>query len=233
MMPVNRGSSHRSDSSPSNGTATTLISSLLGALTQRLLAFSVLVVIFLCFSAATRLVLALNADASFTTAEWFFIFSRGLLYDFIASLYFALPFALWLVLTPNVIAKWRLHRAGTVMALAAFSYGLLLVAVAEWLFWQEFGSRFNFIAVDYLLYTHEVWGNIRESYPVVVILATLLVPVLAIAVLSARSVWRSSGMHLAWRTRFVFVALYALIIAVTLRYVDSDLKDVSPREEVH
>ena len=39
----------------------------------------------------------------------------------------------------------------------------LLLPVAEWLFWDEFGGRFNFIAVDYLLYTHEVLGNIWES----------------------------------------------------------------------
>jgi len=34
------------------------------------------------------------------------------------------------------------------------------------LFWGEFASRFNFIAVDYLIYTQEVIGNIVESYPV-------------------------------------------------------------------
>ena len=43
---------------------------------------------------------------------------------------------------------------------------LLFIAVAEATFWLEFSTRFNFIAVDYLLYTHEVLGNIRESYPV-------------------------------------------------------------------
>jgi hypothetical protein len=43
-------------------------------------------------------------------------------------------------------------------ALAAF------VAFSEFTFWNEFASRFNFIAVDYLLFTNEVIGNIRESY---------------------------------------------------------------------
>ena len=32
--------------------------------------------------------------------------------------------------------------------------------VAELLFWDEFTSRFNFVAVDYLVYTNEVIGNI-------------------------------------------------------------------------
>lgn len=39
---------------------------------------------------------------------------------------------------------------------------LLFVAAAEWTFWDEFQTRFNFIAVDYLVYTNEVLANIRE-----------------------------------------------------------------------
>ncbi|RYY11668.1 MAG: LTA synthase family protein, partial [Chitinophagaceae bacterium] len=54
-----------------------------------------------------------------------------------------------------------------------FVFCLLLNAVSEWFFWNEFSSRYNFIAVDYLIYTHEVVGNIRESYPIVWILAGL------------------------------------------------------------
>jgi hypothetical protein len=32
---------------------------------------------------------------------------------------------------------------------------------------NEFGVRYNFIAVNYLIYTNEVIGNIMESYPVI------------------------------------------------------------------
>ncbi len=58
--------------------------------------------------------------------------------------------------------------------------GILFNAVCEYFFWNEFGVRYNFIAVDYLVYTNEVVGNIRESYPVIpitlgVLLVTLLV----------------------------------------------------------
>ena len=51
--------------------------------------------------------------------------------------------------------------------------------VAEWCFWEEFGIRYNFIAVDYLVYRREVTGNIYESYPLIKILLViaLLVPV--------------------------------------------------------
>ncbi len=43
-------------------------------------------------------------------------------------------------------------------------FAMLFTAVAEWLFWDEFGVRFNFIAVDYLVYSDEVLNNLLESY---------------------------------------------------------------------
>ncbi len=44
---------------------------------------------------------------------------------------------------------------------------ILQNAISEYFFWNEFGVRYNFIAVDYLVYTNEVIGNIMQSYPVV------------------------------------------------------------------
>jgi phosphoglycerol transferase MdoB-like AlkP superfamily enzyme len=46
-------------------------------------------------------------------------------------------------------------------------------AVSEFFFWNEFGVRYNFIAVDYLVYTNAVIGNIMESYPVVPLFASV------------------------------------------------------------
>ena len=57
---------------------------------------------------------------------------------------------------------------------------ILFNGVSEYLFWNEFGVRYNFIAVDYLVYTSEVVGNIIESYPVWPILGALLLATLAV-----------------------------------------------------
>ncbi|RBH47163.1 LTA synthase family protein, partial [Pseudomonas sp. MWU13-2860] len=54
-------------------------------------------------------------------------------------------------------------------------FAMLFVAVAEWLFWDEFGVRFNFIAVDYLVYSDEVLNNVLESYPIGKLLSLLAV----------------------------------------------------------
>ena len=78
-------------------------------------------------------------------------------------------------------------RHGLVLAVAALVFFALGFGVmAEWFFWDEFGVRFNFIAVDYLVYTREVIGNIRESFPVGALLG-------ALAVLTLALVWASRG----------------------------------------
>ncbi|RKS96443.1 LTA synthase family protein [Chryseobacterium defluvii] len=50
--------------------------------------------------------------------------------------------------------------------ISLYVLAIVFNAVSEYFFYNEFGVRYNFIAVDYLIYTNEVIGNIMESYPV-------------------------------------------------------------------
>ena len=97
----------------------------------------------------------------------------GFLRDLPIAGLLALP---WLLFEVLPLRSWRqtVHTA----VFFVFLYLLLFVAVSEIIFWDEFSTRFNFIAVDYLVYTNEVIGNIRESYPVGWILAGLAVAAL-------------------------------------------------------
>ncbi len=107
-------------------------------------------------------------------------FGVGLWFDLNALCYLAVPFLLMSLLLPN---EWRGKAWVNKMRWAiAFivTFGILFGAVSEYIFWQEFTTRFNFIAVDYLIYTNEVIGNIRESYPVPLILFVIALVVLAI-----------------------------------------------------
>lgn len=58
---------------------------------------------------------------------------------------------------------------------------VILNAACEVVFWSEFGVRYNFIAVDYLVYTNEVVGNIVESYPIRWWMLCLVVATLTVA----------------------------------------------------
>ena len=81
-------------------------------------------------------------------------------------------FALLLFL-PKVRDKIRYW----LFAFVIFLYVLLILqnGLSEYFFWNEFGVKYNFIAVNYLIYTNEVIGNIMESYPVVPIFSALFV----------------------------------------------------------
>ncbi|GAA4773357.1 sulfatase-like hydrolase/transferase [Flavobacterium hankyongi] len=67
------------------------------------------------------------------------------------------------------IPKYRNQIRLVLFSIAIFIATLLIIqnAISEFFFWNEFGVRYNFIAVDYLVYTNEVIKNIMESYPVV------------------------------------------------------------------
>lgn len=82
-----------------------------------------------------------------------------------------LLFGLMLFLTTQ-----RIRIRNILYFITLFLYVLLIIfnAVSEYFFWNEFGVRYNFIAVDYLIYTNEVIGNIMESYPVVPLFSAIL-----------------------------------------------------------
>lgn len=63
---------------------------------------------------------------------------------------------------------------------AVYAGSIILNAVCEVVFWSEFGVRYNFIAVDYLVYTNEVVGNIMESYPIGTMSLALILATLAV-----------------------------------------------------
>jgi phosphoglycerol transferase MdoB-like AlkP superfamily enzyme len=94
------------------------------------------------------------------------VFAIGLLYDLSFLVYALLPLGLLLLLLPARLWRTAFWRRALVALLFVSLYVMLFTAVAEWLFWDEFGVRFNFIAVDYLVYSDEVLNNILESYPI-------------------------------------------------------------------
>jgi phosphoglycerol transferase MdoB-like AlkP superfamily enzyme len=93
-------------------------------------------------------------------------FGVGVLLDLLAALCFLLPFAVGLTFLPERVFRTRTHRAllwATFTGLCALEIFLLAV---EYYFFEEFDSRFNTVAVDYLVHPREFFVNIWESYPV-------------------------------------------------------------------
>jgi phosphoglycerol transferase MdoB-like AlkP superfamily enzyme len=105
------------------------------------------------------------ADIDTPIVQILYAFVMGVIYDSAFYAYLLIPFTLYLVVIPQ---RWYSHSINKMISALVFLislYGLFFLILAEWTFWDEFGVRFNFIAVDYLIYTHEVVQNIIESYP--------------------------------------------------------------------
>lgn len=75
------------------------------------------------------------------------------------------------------LPKHRKRIRFLLFAFVIFLYVLLILqnAISEFFFWNEFGVKYNFIAVNYLIYTNEVIGNITQSYPVIPIFSALFI----------------------------------------------------------
>ena len=85
---------------------------------------------------------------------------------------------------PSVRKKWR--TVSIYLVMMVYACCAIMISFSEVVFWTEFGVRFNFIAVDYLVYTHEVIGNIVESYPIFWMVLAMLIVAGAICALMVR-----------------------------------------------
>jgi phosphoglycerol transferase MdoB-like AlkP superfamily enzyme len=143
---------------------------------------SIIVLAWLAVFLLTRSVLLVShlADANLSGAQLLSLYAVGLVYDLSFLLYACLPMALYLLLCPRRLWQMRWHKQLLFGVVGLSVFVMLFTAVAEWLFWDEFGVRFNFIAVDYLVYSEEVINNILESYPIYPLLALLAIVAIAV-----------------------------------------------------
>lgn len=92
------------------------------------------------------------------------IIAIGLINDSVALSY-ALPFFTLCVIIARGFSNrlfFTLKFLGYFFSLSFIIYGIL----SEIFFWDEFHHKFNFIAVDYLIYTNQILGTIYESWPI-------------------------------------------------------------------
>lgn len=91
----------------------------------------------------------------------------GLLFDAVTGVYVCLPFLLLAWLAPASLRRSKVAGLAVTIGFGLAIAALLYLIAAEFFFFDEFNARFNYVAVEYLIYPTEVFGNIRDSYPVV------------------------------------------------------------------
>ena len=142
------------------------------------------------------------------------IFAVGAGYDLLICLTLTAPFALYLWLLPSRLYRSKAHEAMLYAALALTAFGLAYLVAVEYFFFDEFNARFNYVAVEYLIYPHEVFVNIWEAYPVARVMAAAMLLAIVLTWLSRgiiRSALRASDRA---RARFAPAAAVMLLVFV-------------------
>ena len=160
-------------------------SSAYSVLRYRFVLMFVLAGIFFVLNLLFRLSLQVMFPASLPLS---FVMLSGLFWGAVNDFYtvffiLILPFLLFF-LPGDRFLKSVAGRIYTLVILFVYSSLLVFNCFAEYFFWEEFSSRFNFIAVDYLIYTTEVIQNIVESYPLFWLFTAVFVLGFAIAYLA-------------------------------------------------
>lgn len=121
------------------------------------------------------------------------IYGKGLIYDIGVALFFTIGYALYLLLLPQRLNNTLFNRLFTYTGFFLAMVILVFSFFAEFTFWGEYAGRFDFIAVDYLIYTYEVISNINQSYPLPLLIGGVLLFTAFITwVLARRGTFRNS-----------------------------------------
>jgi len=193
----------------------------------------VLLLAFVVFNALVRLGLALfnayGAEAgTLNPLRLGPALAIGLLFDIGVATFFLAPIGVLVLAWRRGSGLW-LKRV-LLALLLPLAVLMVFVGFAEFTFWNEFASRFNFIAVDYLIYTNEVVGNIRESYNLPALLGGVAALALLIWWMVKRALqphWASVPGQGAGLTRLGAMALLVALPVLAVLGLDARYKEFS------
>jgi phosphoglycerol transferase MdoB-like AlkP superfamily enzyme len=155
------------------------------------------------------------------------IYGVGFLFDCVTFSYVAIPFTLAAIILPDKVFNSKPFRPFAYLVLFIITYMMLFDLVAEYTFFDEFATRFNFIAVDYLVYTAEVMNNIRESYPVNWILGAIFTLNILVFLYFKKHLAASFTTASRFRNRIKIGLMMLLLPVLSLIFVDLSLAHIS------
>ncbi len=199
---------------------------------ERFFPVSLAAAIIIGISFLTRIALLLKSAANFDWSLYNLIgvFGIGLFFDLAMISYYIIPLVLYVWFMPD---KWYAKKANRLLLYGYFLVAIFLGifnAVSEWFFWDEFSTRYNFIAVDYLVYTTEVVGNIWQSYPVGKLLIGILVLSIILIWKLKNPIKESTQTSIRFKNRTAVALILLLLPVLTFFGVSNKWKKFSDNE---
>jgi phosphoglycerol transferase MdoB-like AlkP superfamily enzyme len=196
---------------------------------------AVLAILVCGISFITRVILLIKSwpNTSMGGVNFPAVFIIGLFYDLVVWSFFAIPVALycWLMKDSWFRRPWQRSILFTLFFIIIFI--LVINAGSEFTFWDEFGVRYNFIAVDYLIYTTEVLGNIWQSYNIPVILGGVLLATILLLLLVRKKLAQAQTVTMRFKQRTVFFLLFMLLPLAGYFLVNNRIKNFSENNYVN
>ncbi|MEI7734721.1 MAG: sulfatase-like hydrolase/transferase [Ferruginibacter sp.] len=196
---------------------------------------AVIVLLVCSLSFITRLALLIKSwvNLELNPLNFIGIFVIGFLYDLVVSSFFAIPMALycWIMKDSWYQKSWQ--RIPLFMLFFIITLILVLNAGSEVVFWDEFSVRYNFIAVDYLIYTTEVLGNIWESYNIPLIGSGVLMATAVILFLLRKKITASQQLSMRFAKRSKFFLLFLIVPLAAYFLVNNRIKNTGNNNYVN
>ncbi|MFZ1784093.1 MAG: sulfatase-like hydrolase/transferase [Ferruginibacter sp.] len=196
---------------------------------------AVLALILFSLSFVTRLTLLIISwsNLELSVFRLLGLFIIGLFYDLVVCSFFAIPVALycWLMKDSWYQKKWQ--RLPLFLLFFIITLILVVNVGGEIIFWGEFDVRYNFIAVDYLIYTTEVIGNILESYNVPLIAAFVGLATAAILFLVRKKLFESQQVSMRFKKRTAFFFFFMLFPVAGYFLSNNSIKNISNNNYVN
>lgn len=182
------------------------------------------------FFLLTRLVLLFISwpEVQATPGDLLEIFSAGLLFDSGFFAYALVLPTLYLWLLPQKLWDLKIHQSWVQLMVFLTLYAGSFVVVSEYLFWDEFKVRFNFISIDYLIYRREVTDNILQSYPVVPLCGGMLLIAMLAYIFLRHSVERACHVREPFAQRTLIALLLLCLPVASYLLLDQPLRQISP-----
>lgn len=182
--------------------------------------------VFLILSTLTRIAFYVWSfeEIDFSTISLIKIIFVGLFFDIGTISYFLLPYILYLLFIPNKFIGGSFDKIITHFAYSVGLITFVFTTFAEFTFWDEFKNRFNFISVDYLIYTNEVVQNINQSYNVPISLTVILGIVFLIIYLSHKKqyYYKTFYTQISFKEKIPFALLIIFIVGFFTMFIKND-----------
>jgi len=179
-----------------------------------------LVKTYLIFQLITRISLSIYSlwHHQVSIEELPVVFLAGLLNDLISLCYFVPIISILTLILHKFLVRYEIPYL-TIRFLSYFLLILILLinSISEFIFWDEFGTRFNFIAVDYLIYTNEIIGTLKESLPFQEIIIGLFVCSAIITFVSRKNLLRQSE-NLKIKNHFIYISTLFILSLIIFNF---------------